>query len=161
MEDDTAQPSEEGRDIVTRLDDLLGRTIESGNPIDALHTIRATGEVASRRARQAANAAAAGAWSWADVGEALGISKQAAHQRLSETLRQRRARLDQAEKEGHDKIGRKFAHARERLAQHPKAATRADLVDKLEEAERDRHDKLSGRLQEAREKIDRQAQRKG
>ena len=159
MEDDPAQPSGAGRDIVRRLDDLLGTTIESGNPIGALYTIRAVGEVASRRARQAANAAAAGAWSWADVGQALGISKQAAHQRLSEKLHQRSARLDQVEREGHDKIGRKFAHARERLAQHPKAATRADLADRLEEAERRRHDKLSSRLQEAREKIDRQRQR--
>ncbi len=161
MEDDTAQPAEGGRDLVRSLDALLGRVIESGDPIDALRTIRAMGEVASRRARQAANAAAAGAWSWADVGEALGISKQAAHQRLSERLQQRRARLDQVEKEGHDKIDRKFADARDRLAQHPKAATRPGLADRLDEAERKRHDRLSGRLQAAREKIDRQAEREG
>ena len=155
MQKNPAQPSGDGRHIVHELDDLLGRTIESGNPIDALHIIRGVGEVTRRRAREAANAAAQSAWSWSDVGEALGISKQAAHQRFSARLHQHRARLDQAEKEGHDKIGRKFAHARERLAQHPRGATRPDLADKLDDAERRRHDKLSSKLQEAREKLDR------
>ncbi len=57
------------------------------NPADALAAVVALRLTADRLERAAVAAAIAQGWSWAQVAEALGISRQAAHKRLAASLR--------------------------------------------------------------------------
>jgi DNA-directed RNA polymerase specialized sigma24 family protein len=53
-------------------------------PAEALAAVVALRLMADRLERKAVDAALAQGWSWSQIAEALGISKQAAHRRLSE-----------------------------------------------------------------------------
>lgn len=53
------------------------------DPADALAAVVALRTMADRLERGAVDAALAQGWSWAQIAEALGVSKQAAHKRLS------------------------------------------------------------------------------
>lgn len=53
------------------------------DPAKALAAVVALRVMADRLERSAVDAALAQGWSWAQIAEALGVSKQAAHKRLS------------------------------------------------------------------------------
>lgn len=55
-------------------------------PADALAAVVALRHTADRLERAAVQAALAQGWSWSQIAEALGVSKQAAHKRLAGTL---------------------------------------------------------------------------
>lgn len=55
-------------------------------PAEALAAVVALRRMADSLERRAVAQALAQGWSWADVAEALGISKQAAHKRLAPLL---------------------------------------------------------------------------
>ena len=60
------------------------RTLPSPNtPDEALAAVVALRVMADRLELRAVQAALKQGWSWSDVAEALGVSKQAAHRRLS------------------------------------------------------------------------------
>jgi hypothetical protein len=146
------------RTNIEAIDAYLGRAIGEGRPIEALVAIKAIGEVMDVRVKEAARAAAEGVWSWADVGDALGISKQAAHQKLSGRALAIRERLDRREKAGHERVSAKFQRARETMKKHPAARDpkRAQTIQqKLDERERARHERLNRRTKVVREKLDR------
>ena len=100
--------SPEGIDRLEAVDAYLDERIRSGRPIEALVATRRLGEIANDRAKQAARAATDGPWSWSDVGSALGMTKQAAHEKLrarvGEEIAKAVAKLDQAEQAGRAKI---------------------------------------------------------
>jgi hypothetical protein len=149
---------EGGRTSIQAIDRYLGEAIGQGRPIEALVAIKAIGEVMDVRVKEAARAAADGVWSWADVGDALGISKQAAHQKLSERALAIHERLDRREKARHERVSRKFEHARETIKKHPAARDpklTQTIQQKLDERERARHERLSRRTKEMREKLNR------
>ena len=52
-----------------------------GNPEEALATVVALRHMAEQLERKAVKEAIAQGWSWSQVAEALGVSKQAAHKR--------------------------------------------------------------------------------
>lgn len=56
------------------------------DPAEALAAVLALRLAADKLERVAVARAIAQGWSWADVAEVLGVSKQAAHKRLSATL---------------------------------------------------------------------------
>lgn len=56
------------------------------DPDAALASVIALRRAADRLERQAVRAALDQGWSWADIAEALGVTKQAAHKRLSPLL---------------------------------------------------------------------------
>jgi len=152
---------DEARRAVEHLDEVLRSAIAEARPIDALATIRATGEVLAPRSSEAAAAATEAGSSWADVGEALGISRQAAHQRLGSKILARRQRLQEAERMGHERITAKFAKARtqlERRAADPEhlAAARA----RVDASERETRERLARKMRSAHEHLDRQERRR-
>lgn len=53
------------------------------DPAEALAAVVALRLMADRLERKAVDAALEQGWSWAQIAEALGVSKQAAHKRLS------------------------------------------------------------------------------
>lgn len=53
------------------------------DPAQALAAVVSLRLMADRLERSAVDAALAQGWSWAQIAEALGVSKQAAHKRLS------------------------------------------------------------------------------
>lgn len=138
-------------DEAQRLDATLVKLIET-DPLAALRLIREIGEICTARAKQAADAAVVTSSSWADIGAALGVSKQAAHQRLSGTspkLEEVLRRLDAAEVKEHAKIDRKVGDAREKIARHPqRERVEGILTEKQEQA----HEKVSERMEKARSK---------
>lgn len=56
------------------------------HPAEALAAVVALRHTADRLERAAVQAALAQGWSWSQIAEALGVSKQAAHKRLAGTL---------------------------------------------------------------------------
>lgn len=52
-------------------------------PADALAAVMALRDLADKLERTATREALAQGWSWAEIAEALGVSKQAAHKRLA------------------------------------------------------------------------------
>ena len=66
-------------DAMTRLDSLPDPT----DPLHALPAVLALRKLADQMEQQAVRAALAQGWSWSQIAEALGVSKQAAHRRLS------------------------------------------------------------------------------
>ena len=138
-------------DEVERLDEELLRLIDT-DPLAALRLIRDVGDICTVRAKQAADAAVVSSSSWADIGAALGVSKQAAHQRLSSTspkLEEVLRRLDAAEVKEHAKIDRKMGDARAKIARHPQ---RDRVEGILAEKEQEAHEKVSARMSRARSK---------
>ncbi|HEX8612717.1 MAG TPA: helix-turn-helix domain-containing protein [Telluria sp.] len=55
----------------------------SENPAEALAAVVALRRYADALERKAVNAALKQGWSWSDIAQALGVSKQAAHKRLA------------------------------------------------------------------------------
>lgn len=132
---------------IDAVDEYLALAIEAGRPIEALYACQALGTVIQRRTREAAQAAVSSTWSWANVGDALGVSKQAAHEKLSRHIRSAQEKLEQGEQTGHQKIREYYGQARENLNARP---------GKREQA---RHDKLTKQIQAAREQVTRQEQK--
>ena len=62
------------------------------SPAEALAAVVALRLLADKLERQATREALAQGWSWADIAEALGISRQAAHKRLSAVVQIGRSR---------------------------------------------------------------------
>lgn len=134
-------------ELDAKLQDLIDT-----DPLGALRVIRDVGDVCTVRAKQAADAAVVSSSSWTDIGGALGISKQAAHQRLSATspkLEEILRRLDAAETREHAKIDSKMSETRKKIARHPqRERVEQILAGKQEEA----HEKVSAKMDRARSK---------
>jgi hypothetical protein len=114
--------ADEARRAVEQLDEVLRSAIAEDRPIDALATIRATGDVLAPRSREAAAAATEAGSSWADVGQARITAKFAkARTRLDrraadpEHLAAARAQVDASERETHERLARKMRSAHEHL----------------------------------------------
>ena len=148
----------EGQARIEAVDGYLERAIRDGRPIEALIATRRLGEIADARAREAAGAATEGTWSWTDVGRALGVTKQAAHERLHARIQakfdKKLSKLERAERAGHAKIARRAKRGRERLDQGRKPAPKAKASrQRLSEWERRQHEKLGRDVQKAREEL--------
>jgi hypothetical protein len=158
---DSTNPSElpdDARARIEAVDEYLGRAIETGKPIEALSACRVMGTVIEGRTREAAQAAVDSTWSWANVGDALGVSKQAAHEKLSRKIRIAQETLDQGEHTGHQRIREHFDQAREKLnARSGKRAQQAR--EKVDQREQAHHDKLTKQIQAAREQVAREEQK--
>jgi Skp family chaperone for outer membrane proteins len=146
------QLPDEARARIEAVDAYLASTIEEGKPIEALSTCRALGTVIERRTKEAAQAAVESTWSWTNVGDALGVSKQAAHEKLSHRFRHVQDKLDRSEQEGHERISQDAERARKKLtARSDERAQEARA--KIDQRERDGHDKLTKKIQTWREKV--------
>lgn len=155
--------SAEGRAKIDAVDGYLERAIRDGRPIEALIATRQLGEIANDRAKEAARLATEGSWSWTDVGRALGVSKQAAHEKLRTRIHgkidKELSRLDRAEEAGHAKITRRAQRGREKLDQHPHPTPKVESArQRLDEWERRQHEKLSHDLRKARKELARAEQ---
>lgn len=64
----------------------------SNDPANALASVVALRRVADQLERNAVIAALEQGWSWAQIAEALGVSKQAAHKRLAGSLSPRESK---------------------------------------------------------------------
>lgn len=162
MDDETAgfELSGEGQDRLTAVDAYLEDSIRGGRPIEALIATRRLGEIASERAKQAARVATEGSWSWTDVGEALGITKQAAHEKLRERVRgemeKGRSKLDRAEAQGRAKISRRAMRGRAELDKVPPASAKVEIArQRIDEWEQGQNDKLSRKVEKGRKEIER------
>ncbi len=73
----------------TNVDDMIDPdTFQlSDDPAETLATVVALRRLADRLERQAVATALEKGWSWARIAQGLGISKQAAHKRLSDLVK--------------------------------------------------------------------------
>jgi hypothetical protein len=137
--------SPEGQTKIDAVDGYLEAAIRDGRPIEALVATKRLGEIADARAKEAARVATEGSWSWTDVGGALGVSKQAAHEKLRARIQgkidEKLSKLDQAEQAGRAKIAR-----------------RAKRGQRSPEWEARQRDKLSRDVQKARDELARAQQ---
>jgi hypothetical protein len=150
--------SAEGAATVDAVDAFLEERIRTGDPIEALIATKRLGDIASHRAKEAARAATEGAWSWSDVGRALGMTKQAAHEKLrarvQDELATGLAKLAKAEEMGHAKIARRAERGRDRLDRVPPISPKVESArERIDEWERSEHEKLSRKVEQARETI--------
>ena len=83
----------------TNLNQALGEALEG----DALAALRAVGEIEDELAehRRSAVRAAAGDHTWAEIGEALGVSRQAAHHKFAKDWAETLKREVKAEHRAH------------------------------------------------------------
>ncbi|MEA2516576.1 MAG: hypothetical protein QOG16_414 [Actinomycetota bacterium] len=151
--------SPEGIAQIEAVDGYLDETIREGRPIEALIATKRLGEIASERTKEAARAATDSSWSWADVGQALGMSKQAAHEKLRARvhgeIEKGLSKLDRADKSAHEKITRKAMRKRERLGQVP-SSPEVDLArQQIDEWEQRQYDKLARGIGTARGGLER------
>jgi Skp family chaperone for outer membrane proteins len=155
MKDSAGSPEalpDEARAQIEAVDVYLESAIAEGRPIEALSACRALGTVIERRTKEAARAAVEGSWSWANVGDALGVSKQAAHEKLSHRFRGVQDKLDRREQEGHERITKHADQERNKL--NTSADERAqEARAKIDQREREHHDKLTKRIRATREKV--------
>ena len=152
--------SGEGQSLLDAVDAYLEDSIRRGRPIEALVATRRLGEITSERAKQAARAAIEGSWSWTDVGEALGITKQAAHEKLRERVRDEmekgRSKLDRAESQGRAKISRRAMRGRAELDKVPPVSAKVEIArQRIDEWEQRQHDKLSRKVEKGRKEMER------
>jgi hypothetical protein len=150
--------SPEGRTKIEEIDAYLEGTIRDGRPIEALIATRRLGEIVNDRAKEAARVATEGSSSWTDVGNALGISKQAAHEKLRARVRgemdKARSKLERAERGGHDKIARRAGRGRDKLDQAAPFSPKVDAAkQRIDEWEQRKHDKLTRDVKKAREEL--------
>ena len=155
--------SPEGRSRIEAVDGYLEETIRDGRPIEALIATKLLGEIATDRTKEAARVATESSWSWADVGAALGMSKQAAHEKLraraQKEIDKGRLTLDRADKAGHDKITRRAMRKRERLDQVAAVSPEIESArQRIDEWERRQHEKLNRGVEKARDEIARAEQ---
>lgn len=149
--------------MIQTVDSYLADAIRNGRPIEALIATRRLGEITSERAKEAARAATSGSWSWTDVGAALGMTKQAAHEKLRARVRddldKARTKLHEAEEAGHAKIARRAARGRARLDEAPPLTPKIESVrQRIDEWERSQHDKLTRNVKKGREELSRAEQ---
>jgi hypothetical protein len=154
----TYELSADGIIMIDAVDRFLEDTIRDGHPIEALIATRRLGEIARERTEEAARAATEGAWSWSDVGNALGMTRQAAHEKLrsrvQEKLAQGLSKLDEAEQKGHAKIARRAKRGRERLDEIPQVFPKVEVArERIADWERRQHDKLDRKTRKARSEI--------
>src|SRR5687768_9526442 len=81
------QLSPQGDAKIKAVDSYLEAAIRDGRPLEALIATKRLGEIINDRAKEAARIATAGSWSWSDVGRALGMTRQAAHEKLRARVR--------------------------------------------------------------------------
>ena len=149
--------SPEGTARIQAVDDYLEEAIRVGRPIEALIATKRLGEITSDRSKEAARAATEGPWSWTDVGKALGVSKQAAHEKLHARVQghldDARTKVERAERKAHDKIARRAARGRkklDRVGPLPKVDTARERID---EWERKKHGKVDRGIRKAQEEL--------
>jgi hypothetical protein len=157
----SSELSPEGRTKIEAVDTYLEETIRQGRPIEALIFTRRLGEIAGDRAKEAARLATEGSWSWTDVGHALGMTKQAAHEKLRARVRgeidKGRSKLERAEGAAQAKIERRGMRKRERLDQLPSPETKA-ARQRIDEWEQRQRTKLDRGVERAREELARAEQ---
>lgn len=162
-ESTTHELSPEGQTTVEAVDGYLRQAIADGRPIEALIATRRLGEIIDARAKQAARSATEGSWSWTDVGRALGVTRQAAHEklraRIEDKLDEKHAKLDQAEQAAHAKIKRRAQRGRDTLDRVPLSSPKVQAArERLSEWERREHASIGRGVEKAREKLGRARQ---
>jgi hypothetical protein len=155
--------SPEGLAKIEAVDSYLEETIRDGRPIETLIATRKLGEIINDRAKKAARVATAGSWSWTDVGRALGMTRQAAHEKLRGRVRDEidkgRAKLERAEGAGRAKIARRAMRGRERLDKIPPLSPKVESArQRIDEWEHGEHEKLTRQVERACEELDRAEQ---
>jgi hypothetical protein len=150
--------SPEGAERIEAVDGYLEEAIRGGRPIEALIATKWLGEIVGDRAKEAARVATEGSSSWTDVGRALGMTRQAAHEKLRTRVRDEidkgRAQVERAEEAGRNKIERRAARARERLDAAAPFSPKIDTArQRVDEWEREQHAKLDRKLTKARETL--------
>ena len=162
MDEMSYQLSPEGDAKIKAVDWYLEEAIRDGRPIETLIATKRLGEIVNDRAKEAARVATAGSSSWTDVGRALGMTRQAAHEKLRTRVRDEidkgLAKLEHGEKAGRDKITRRAKRGREGLDKAPSFAKVESARQQIDEWERDQHEKLSRKVQKAREDLNRAEQ---
>jgi hypothetical protein len=154
--------SPEGLARIDAVDSYLEETIRDGRPIETLIATRKLGKIMNDRAKEAARVATASSWSWTDVGRALGMTRQAAHERLRARVRDEiekgLAKLERAEKAGRAKITRRAMRGREGLDKAPFSSGVESARERIDEWEQGQQEKLSRKVQKARDELDRAGQ---
>ena len=150
--------SPQGVARIEAVDSYLEESIRAGRPIEALVATRRLGEIANDRAKQAARAATDGPWSWSDVGSALGMTKQAAHEKLrarvGEEIAKAVEKLDKAEQAGRAKIKRRADRGREGLDRAAPFSPNIDAAqERVDEWERNQNEKLARKIDKARKTV--------
>jgi DNA-binding phage protein len=147
----------DGESVIASVDRYLEEAIRDDRAIEALVATKVLGEIASRRAKEAARVATEGSASWSDVGRALGMTKQAAHEKLRARVRsdmgKARSQIEQAERSGHAKIARRADRGREGLskAASVSASPKIEIArQRIDEWESDQHTKLDRKIEKAR-----------
>ena len=111
MDEMSYKLSPEGDAKIKAVDCYLEEAIRDGRPIETLIATKRLGEIVNGRAKEAARVATAGSSSWTDVGRALGMTRQAAHEKLrtrvSDEIDKGLVKLEHGEKAGRDKITRR------------------------------------------------------
>ena len=154
--------SPEGDLKIKAVDSYLEEAIRDGRAIETLIATRRLGEIINDRAKEAARVATAGSSSWTDVGRALGMTRQAAHeklrQRVSDEIDKGFAKLERGEKAARAKITRRAMRGREALDKAPFSPKVESARQQIDEWEQGQHDKLGRKVQKARDHLDRAEQ---
>jgi hypothetical protein len=155
--------SAEGDEKIKAVDNYLEEAIRDGRPLETLIATRRLGEIINDRAKEAARTATGGSSSWTDVGRALGMTRQAAHEKLRVRVRDEidkgLAKLEHAEKAGRAKITRRASRGREGLDKAPFSPKVESARERIDEWEQRQHDKLSRKVQKARRDVARTEQK--
>jgi hypothetical protein len=127
-------------DDLNRTRELLNSHLDTLLESDALGALAAIGAVQrdlTQRQQQAVRAAAT-EHTWAEIGEALGVSKQAAHQRfakewaksLKAELKAEHRAMKSAQREGNAELAERARARRDALITEFKTAVRQRAVDR-------------------------------
>ncbi|MEA2434859.1 MAG: hypothetical protein QOG54_2316 [Actinomycetota bacterium] len=148
----------EGIARIEAVDAYLVDSIRAGEPIEALIATRRLGEIASARAKEAAQVATEGRWSWSDIGTALGMTKQAAHEKLRarahNEIAKGLAKVDEAERTGRAKVTRRANRGREGLDRAAPFSPKVDSArERIDEWEQKQNEKLTRKIEKARRTV--------